>query len=106
MSVQMRIEVEKKVIRAFVDAAIADGCKISVNDGEETVLKHSTDVAAIEAAMMSTDEDRLFISKDGKKFGWVRCIYGNDGWDVISDYTTNLEYLMTEANKVADHYGA
>lgn len=105
MSVQMRIEVEKKVIRAFVEAAIKDGCAITVKCCDEsTEIKRSTDVDAIMAAIMAGDEDRLYVRKDDKPFGWVYCVYGNDGYDVISDYTTNLEYLMGEANKVSDHY--
>lgn len=38
----------------------------------------------------------------GKRIGWVRMIYGNDGWDVMADYTTNLEDVLTDANKLAD----
>ena len=44
--------------------------------------------------------------EDGKinSIGWVYLVFGNDGWDVISDYTTNLEFLMGEALKISDHY--
>lgn len=36
--------------------------------------------------------------------GWVYVVMGNDGWDVISDYTTNLEPLMSGANRLAEKY--
>lgn len=34
--------------------------------------------------------ERLYVFKPGEKkpFAWVYFVYGNDGWDVISDYTT------------------
>jgi hypothetical protein len=43
---------------------------------------------------------------DRDAHGWVRFVYGNDGWDVVSDYTTNLEPHMKNADKLADYYGA
>ena len=38
--------------------------------------------------------------------GWVWFVYGNDGYDVISDYTANekIEALMVNVNKLADKY--
>jgi hypothetical protein len=29
-------------------------------------------------------------------------VYGNDGYDVISDYTVNLEDHLTEAHKLSE----
>ncbi len=97
-----RIATEKAVIKAFVKSALADGCKISVYDGEAYPLTKSADLGAVMKAIMSTDEDHLFIWKDGKRIGWVFLVYGNDGWDVISDYTVNLEPLMVDAQAVSD----
>jgi hypothetical protein len=37
-----------------------------------------------------------------RSFGWVRFIYGNDGWDVINDYTTNLEPVIAGVNALAE----
>jgi hypothetical protein len=45
------------------------------------------------------------LRQDTKEFGWVRFIYGNGGWDVINDYTTNLEPWMTNVDAIADQYG-
>jgi hypothetical protein len=36
--------------------------------------------------------------------GWVLFIYGNDGWDVISDYTCNLEPIMGPANELSEQH--
>ena len=106
MSVKMRQEVERKIAQTAITQLLASGFVLGVFDGEETVLTHSNDAAAVLAAMFTTDEDELIVSKpgDAQDFGWVKFIYGNDGWDVIHDYTTNLETFLTEANKLADHY--
>ena len=80
---------------------------MAVFDGEEIALEASTDVRAIIAAMFSTDEDYLFAMTPGedgklKRAGWVRFIYGNTGFDVINDYTTNLETVLAGTNALAD----
>ena len=111
MSVKMRQEVERKIAQAAITQLLASGFVLGVFDGEETVLTHSNDAAAVLAAMFTTDEDRLFVYKQdgpqGKRdwFGWALFIYGNDGWDVVNDYTTNLEPIMAEADALAEKYG-
>lgn len=77
---------------------------ITVNDGEEDVLLDSRDINAIFKAMMTTDEDYLLVSRETKstRYGWVRFIYGNSGWDVINDYTTNLEETLKLTNKLIE----
>lgn len=100
-----RQKAEYAVISAFVKAALAAGHTLGVYDGEETVLKHSSSYKAVMAAIMSTDDDYIFVypvgATSGPRMGWVRLIYGNDGPDVISDYTTNLEHLMAKADEVS-----
>jgi hypothetical protein len=110
MSVKMRLEVERKIAKALVKDALAAGYSISVdngdNNGEEFEVRGATDARTVLKNMFKTDEDRLHMSKDDGRthFGWVLFIYGNDGWDVISDYTVNLEPIMAGANKVSKRY--
>jgi hypothetical protein len=106
MNVETRQKIERAIIERIVTDAISVGYAISVNDGEETTLRRSRDTSAIMAAMMTTDEDRLLIHRPSAEryFGWVYLVYGNDGWDVVNDYTTNLESLMAGADKVAGEF--
>lgn len=121
MSVVMRREVEEKIVGAFVDAALKAGYRLAVSlergyDTEDMLLG-STDRAKIMEEAFAGDECHIFVQpKDGPTLtaenavvhcGWIFCVFGNDGWDVISDYTTNLDNgeLLTEANKLSDHYG-
>ena len=99
MSVKMRQEVERKIAAAVIADALVAGYVISVDNGDEET-KPMADFQLIIDAMFMTDEDRLYIWKAGQRFGWVSFIYGNDGWDVINDYTVNLESIMGTANKI------
>jgi hypothetical protein len=108
MSVKMRQEVERKIATAAVDALLAAGFAISIQNGDEDVVVSSTDKTAILAGMFLTDEEKLYAEKPaGTYIGWVYFVYGNDGWDVISDYTINLEKYVgegSEAQKLSDYY--
>ncbi len=105
MSVKLRQELERKIAKAAIKGILASGYTITVNNVEEDTLLHSTKPAEILKAMFTTDEEWLIVGmKDKAPIGWVRFIYGNDGWDVINDYTTNLEETLKGANTLAAKY--
>lgn len=95
---------ERLIARQCIADLLAAGFLISVNDGEETTVKASTDATVIYRAMFTTDEDYLQVSHPTGpvKNGWVRFIYGNDGWDVISDYTVNLTDVLKGCDALSD----
>jgi hypothetical protein len=97
-----RQEIERQIARKVIADALAAGYAIDVFDSEEYAIEKSTDPEAIIKAMFSTDDDRLYFHKDGKQAGWVLFIYGNSGWDVISDYTVNLEDLFKGASELSE----
>jgi len=105
MTVQQRQEIERRIIQRIVRDALDGGFQITVDDGGEAPsVRRSTDEAAVIAAVMLTDQDFLYVNKPGEPLqGWVRLVYGNDGWDVVNDYTTNLEPLLAGATAEADH---
>ena len=106
MSVKMRQEVERKIAAAFITAALAAGYTINIHNGGSgpELPQPSSDKEVILAAMFATDDEHLMVYKDGKQIGWVYFVYGNSGWDVISDYSTNLGPLMAEADKISEMY--
>lgn len=85
--------IERQVVEAVCKGLIDAGFLITVNNGEEDVIEKSTDVPAIMAAIQSSDWDFLLVFKPGETqyFGSVNLVYGNDGYDVVSDYSINLE---------------
>lgn len=105
MNVKLRQELERKIARAFLKRALEEGYSITIeNGGDEAELHSSTNLREILKHMFLTDDEHLFLYKDGETGDWVHFVYGNDGWDVISDYTTTLEYLMDTANKISEKY--
>jgi hypothetical protein len=79
--------VARKLIRIILDKGYA----ISVFDGEEWVVKVSTDRKAIIRAVGSTGEDLIRIREFDKHVGSFWLVYGNadDGSELIADHTDN-----------------
>jgi hypothetical protein len=78
---------EARIARKIVKDALANGWTISVNDGEEWVVKRSTDSRAILEAMCSTDSDVLRLrDASGEAIGNIWLVWGNDE-DLISDHS-------------------
>lgn len=117
MSVKLRQELEQRIAEAVIDRAIESDYRIAVSlargyDTDEMLLG-SRDKEAIMKEVMAGDDCHVFVQpaegptiKDGQvvSFGWVYFVFGNDGYDVVSDYTTNLEPVMDRANALADKY--
>jgi hypothetical protein len=102
---------EMQVIGRLIDDAISMGCTFSVNDGEVWTVKHSTNKKEVMSALRTTDSDTLRIRYNGDKLTDVMFVYGNDGYDVIADYTLSatdksrnqaIEKLMSGCNDLAD----
>lgn len=103
-SVQQRITCEREIICAIAQAAIDRGFSVSVDNGEtfdtgQRVLsaldalflrlkvERTQSVKAVFDALSTTDEDYIYIHEaGGEPVGYFYCVYGNNGWDVISDY--------------------
>lgn len=108
MSVKMRQKVEREICTAVVDALLAAGFSIEVDNGDDMTTQSDVRPTILEA-MFKTDDERLYVERAGadKCVGWVYFVYGNDGWDVISDYTVNLEPYIgagSRVQKIVDEY--
>lgn len=102
------LEDEQKIATKLVDTILEAGHMISVIDGEEVVVRRSTDRAEILEAMASTDSDTLVIrDSQRRRIGSVTLIWGN-GCDLISDNTVDpkgeMEALLAPAMAVAREY--
>jgi hypothetical protein len=95
MKLESRIQIEKRIARRVVRALLAAGYDITVNNGgDEDEIPYSASFKQITEAMFATDDERLYLRRDGRNQGWVWLVYGNDGYDVICDYTTNLSPVI------------
>ena len=109
MDAQDRHDIEQQIARAAVKSLTDAGYKISVFDGEAFALTKSADQSAILDAMFSTDGDVLYVyspptacNESWERIGTVEFIYGNSGWDVISDNSLSIENVLHSANSLAE----
>jgi hypothetical protein len=104
-----RIAIEREVTMRAVEALTAAEYLVSVYDGEEYPLTRSSCVPALMRSVGTVDDEYLEVWTRGtgphnppRSKGWIRLVYGNDGYDVISDYTVNLESVLEPVNAYAD----
>lgn len=105
-AIRARIAIERRIVKLTVKTLIEAGYALSVFDGEEQTAYTTTDFKMLHDALMETDEDYLYAKKadaDGKmKKSFVYFVYGNDGWDVISDHSVSLEDVLKPVFELAE----
>jgi hypothetical protein len=116
MKLEQRIRLEKRIGRRLVRDLLAAGYVITVNNGgDKNEIPYSSDFSTITNAMFATDEEHLLVAKwgqddSGKPYldqtSFVFLVYGNDGWDVIADYGTSLEPVLSPINHWIDELEA
>lgn len=88
---------ERLIVRTLIAAVQLAGWTLyAVNDGEASPAAQTAD-RAIELGC-NLDGCHLMFEREGRgEYSWVYLIFGNgnDGLDVVSDYTTNLEDPVT-----------
>ncbi len=97
---------ELRVLKLTCQTAIKAGYSVSLQDGEEWVVKRSTNVHELVMAAQSTDMDRLQIRKIddvATPLGTILFVYGNSGCEVIADYHVSLEELLKPVNAYTDY---
>lgn len=112
-----RVRTEGRIARFLIDRALAQGFTVSIVNGSftdsdgELVVDKSRNRDEIVAALFSTDGDTIVIRYvNGIRLGAVSLVYGNDGYDVISDYASAdldtfekwMEPVMGYAQKLED----
>ena len=114
---------QNRVIKSTIKALLDAGHKLTVSyergyDIDDLPIVASTRAADIFAAINAVDECHLFVhqSEDEKcnpvldgqinNTGWVCFVLGNDGWDVINEYTVSMESLLAPVLKLADQLSA
>lgn len=102
MNPSIRMGIEQKIIRRAVTDILGKGYKISLYDGGDFTVKRSIDLNLILNATQTTDRDMLKVYDGDALIGTIILIYGNDGHDVIADYSLSLEEVLKGASLLAD----
>jgi hypothetical protein len=119
-----RILIERVIMRRTVEALLAAGFYITVDnegmrgnsdDPDDYAIVSSRDLDKIMAEVQAVDDEYLLVSRNPDLFdpakradaefafdSYVYFVYGNDGWDVINDYQTDLEDVLKPINDFSD----
>ena len=106
MDIVKRKRAETGLARRVILDAIKAGYSVNVDNGgdSEELPSPSTNPTEVLGVMFAADDEHLIMYKGGKRVGWVHLVYGNGGWDAISDYTYNLEPIMERASVLSEAY--
>lgn len=88
-------QIDYKIANFLVTYLLSKGCRLTVNDGEKNVLVKSRDLKKIMGSLNTTDATRLMIWRNSERLGSVLLIFGNDGYDLISDFAGPTYYYDT-----------
>ena len=106
---KQRMHMEQAIVRKTIEVMVDAGYWLRVHDGEDWANDPTQNVDTTFAAMFACDEEKLYVLKDfegeRKPIGWVFFVYGNSGYDVVCDNTTNLEELMTKVDEFIAEQG-
>jgi len=102
-----RLAVEHRIVCRIVDDALSQGllCTVSFGD-DDSRARFTIDRALIIEEATAADESfiRFHRNEDPPPapFGWCFLVFGNSGWDVISDYTSKTESVLEGALALAE----
>lgn len=104
MDIQTRIQVERLIVKSAMDSLIEQGYSVATYvDNDLSELSTPTrNIDEIMDLLMESDEDTVIVSRRGSRIGTLQFVYGNDGWDVLSDYSTTLEDALQRTGSLAE----
>ncbi len=102
-SVRGRAYIELQIVNELIAAAAKAGYALRVQEYEDD---GETDYD-VRSAIFNLDDAHVIVcdSVSGAGIGWVRLVMGNDGYDVVSDYSTNLEAFLASVNALSAWWG-
>lgn len=105
MNVEQRMAVERKIVLHLLQEARTLGwiC-LAVNNGGDDDELCANDDEVMENAFAADDAGLYFSQLIGSKLctTWVHLVLGNDGWDVIADYSILHKTNDAGWNKLMD----
>ena len=90
-------KLENTIIRVFIREALQRGHTLTVTTYGEDELTCSSQINKIVDALRATDYDRLRVHDGERYIGSVLLVWGNDPWEVISDYSVSIEDMVEPA---------
>ena len=95
-------KMENTIIRVFIREALQRGYSLTVHTYGEDEITRSRQINKITNALRATDYDYLQVHDGTDYIGSVFLVWGNEPWEVISDYSISLEEMVEPAMKKAE----
>jgi hypothetical protein len=84
----------QEIATRLVDAFLADGYTITCDlQDPEHEFERSTDRDGILDYMWQLEIVEMWVHKEEAR-GWLRLIFDESGWDLVQDYTVDLEHII------------
>jgi hypothetical protein len=93
-SVQSRARKELQLVRKLIEIAKASGYDLLEEEEGE--------VDDLAAHLFNLDEANVLVYNGERYLGFVKLVFGNDGYDLICDYSTILEEWLLPVNQLAN----
>lgn len=110
-------QIEQQIITLLITKLLEHGYYVAVDDGGDELAQEPTRTASqVLRALFATGQDTLYVYPDACQehgvyvpgtseiVGFVELVYGNDGWDVISDYSVSLQDVMAQVEPLIESY--
>ena len=102
-SVRHRARIELKLVNALIRRAKEFKYDFFIYEEDTIDSLVATSPKEFKTELFNLDDATLIvIREDNIQMGWIKLVFGNDGYDLISDYTTNLEDFLKPINEYAD----
>lgn len=102
--VRIRLGVEYAIVKKTVDILLGAGFTLYCYHANGEIIQIPSSSENSMAELFAHDEVRLYV-RDGIRYvGWVFFVFGNNGYDVINDHTTNLGGILKPVDKYADQF--
>lgn len=100
-SVRPRCRMELKIVNAFIRELKKNNCTVKIEEYEDEPEMNK--IENVKSALFNIEDAFVIVyNENGKRIGWVRFVFGNDGWDLINDYSVNIEEWLQPVLDVAD----
>jgi hypothetical protein len=99
-----RLGIEAKITRRLIGDLLKAGAELDWHYGDDEPPMWTRDRQELEREAMAADEAWLRVKLPDGRTGSVFLVYGNSGWDLITDYNVNLEPELAGVSAYAETF--
>lgn len=99
-----RAYIELCIVNEIIKQAGELGLELEIDDlTEEEMRAYGND---FKTAVFDLDSATIWVNTESSSPGWMKLVFGNHGYDLVSDYCMTLEEFLKPVNKLADFWGS